>query len=68
MIVFNETHLRRLVRDYIRYYHEDRTHDGLGKDTPNRRPIEQRKNRTAKLLALPRLGGLHHRYKWNLSA
>ncbi len=68
VIVLNEAHLRRLVRDYIRYYHEDRTHDGLGKDTPNRRPIEQRKNQKAKLLSLPRLGGLHHRYKWNLAA
>ena len=68
VIVFNEAHLRRLVRDYIRYYHEDRTHDGLGKDTPNRRPIEQRKNQKATLLSLPRLGGLHHRYKWNLVA
>jgi len=68
VIVFNEAHLRRLVRDYIRYYHEDRTHDGLGKDTPNRRPIEQRKNQKATLLSLPRLGGLHHRYKWNLAA
>ena len=68
VIVLNEAHLRRLVRDYIRYYHEDRTHDGLGKDTPNRRPIEQRKNQKTKLLSLPRLGGLHHRYKWNLAA
>src|SRR5262249_41389492 len=24
VIILNETHLRRLVRDYIRYYHEDR--------------------------------------------
>ena len=68
VIVLNEAHLRRLVRGYIRYYHEDRTHDGLGKDTPNRRPIEQRKDQKAKLASLPRLGGLHHRYKWNLAA
>jgi hypothetical protein len=34
VIVLNENHLRRLVRDYIRYYHEDRIHD---KDTPERR-------------------------------
>ena len=67
VIVLNEAHLRRLVRDYIRYYHGDRTHDGLGKDTPNRRPIEQRQ-KTAILFSLPRLGGLHHRYKWNLAA
>ena len=34
VIVVNERHMRRLLRDYIRYYHEDRTHLGLGKDTP----------------------------------
>ena len=68
VIVFNEAHLRRLVRDYIRYYHEDRTHDGLGKDTPDRRPLEPRKQQEAKLVSLPRLGGLHHRYQWTLAA
>ena len=34
VIVLNEHHLRRLIRDYIRYYHEDRIHDSLSKDTP----------------------------------
>ncbi len=29
VIILNEAHLRRLVREYIRYYHEDRIHDGL---------------------------------------
>jgi hypothetical protein len=26
-------HLKRLMAEYIRYYHEDRTHLGLAKDT-----------------------------------
>jgi hypothetical protein len=34
VIVFNEAHLRRLVRENLRSYHEDRTHDGLGKTPP----------------------------------
>jgi transposase InsO family protein len=34
VIVLNRKHLRRLLNDYVRYYHEDRTHLGLGKDTP----------------------------------
>jgi hypothetical protein len=25
------------MKDYLRYYHEDRTHLGLGKDTPSGR-------------------------------
>ncbi len=33
VIVLNRKHLRRLLNEYVRYYHEDRTL-GLGKDTP----------------------------------
>jgi hypothetical protein len=29
VIPLNEFHLRRLVRDYLAYYHQDRTHIGL---------------------------------------
>jgi transposase InsO family protein len=29
VIVLNEVHLRRLILDYISYYHEDRIHDSL---------------------------------------
>jgi transposase InsO family protein len=35
VIPLNEEHLRRLIREYVRYYHEDRIHDRLGKDTPD---------------------------------
>jgi hypothetical protein len=34
VIVLNERHLKRLMHDYIRYFHEDRTHLGLAKGTP----------------------------------
>jgi putative transposase len=37
VVVLNQRDLRRLLKDYIRYYHEDRTHLGLGKDTPDGR-------------------------------
>jgi hypothetical protein len=30
-------HVNRLTRDYLHYYHADRTHDGLNKDTPQGR-------------------------------
>jgi len=36
----------------------------LGKDTPVSRPVEQRPSDDSKIVALPRLGGLHHRYTW----
>ena len=57
VVVFGERHLVRLVRLYIRYYHEDRCHLGLDKDTPNERPITPRPSTVAKVVALPKVGG-----------
>ena len=34
VIVLNRRHLKRLINEYVRYYHEDRTHLGLDKQTP----------------------------------
>jgi len=64
VIVANEGHLRRLVREYLGYYHADRIHDGLGKDTPDPRPAERREAGHCKVVSMPRLGGLHRRYTW----
>jgi len=59
IIALNERHLRRLVSEYVRYYHDDRTHLGLRKGTPDRRiPTEA----SGRILSHERLGGLHHRY------
>ena len=63
VIILNERHLRRLAQEYVRYYHRDRTHDGLDKDTPTNRPVVRR-NDGEQLESAPRLGGLHHRYYW----
>ncbi len=68
VIALNEQHLLRLVRDYVSYYHQDRIHDSLEKDTPYRRAIEPKPAASAIVTALPRLGGLHHRYAWSEAA
>jgi transposase InsO family protein len=62
VIVLNERHLKRLMAEYVRYYHDDRTHLGLTKDTPAGRPTVNRSAAQSKIQSLPRLGGLHHRY------
>jgi transposase InsO family protein len=59
IIAFDERHLKRLLADYLRYYHEDRTHLGLDKETPGKRVRSMNRGRA---VSLPRLGGLHHRY------
>jgi hypothetical protein len=65
VIPLNDFHLRRLVRDYLAYYHQDRTHDGLGKHTPANDPRPSRSDLSSRVVGLPRLGGLHHRYEWS---
>ena len=67
VIALNEPHLRRIACEYIAYYHDDRTHLGLDKDTPLGRPVEP-KPTAARLESLPRVGGLHHRYVWKTAA
>jgi hypothetical protein len=62
VIVMNQRHLKRPIAEYVRYYHEDRTHLGLAKDTPADRPIGTRPLSGSKIRSFPRLGGLHHRY------
>jgi transposase InsO family protein len=68
LIVLNDVHLRRLIGDYISYYHADRTHDSLEKDAPAMRPISSKLDQSARLVSLRRLGGWHHRYDWQQAA
>jgi hypothetical protein len=49
-------------------HHEDRIHDSLEKDTPNRRTVEPKPAAKASVISMPRLGGLHHRYVWREAA
>ena len=69
VVVLNERHLVRLLWDFVEgYYHPDRTHLGLAKDTPSGREVEPKPSPGAKVVALPRVGGLHHRYIWREAA
>jgi putative transposase len=60
MVVLGERHLARCVREYAKYYNIDRPHMSLGGDAPARREVETPDR--GNVVALPRLGGLHHRY------
>ncbi len=68
VIVFDRRHLVQLMRAYLGHYHEDRCHLGLAKDAPRGRNVASRPSGTAKIVALPRVGGLHHRYAWREAA
>jgi putative transposase len=68
VIVLNERHLRQVIESFVTYYNADRTHRGVGKDSPSGRPVEQRPGVTSNVVSLPRVGGLHHRYSWRQAA
>ena len=61
MIVFNEASLYRHLKLFLGYYHESRTHLALAKDTPEPRPVQPLELGT--VIAIPQVGGLHHRYE-----
>ena len=60
VIVLGERHLLRLVRQHVAYYNSDRPHMSLGGDSPVTRDVQP--PTAGKVIALPRVGGLHHRY------
>jgi putative transposase len=64
VIIVNENHLRRLLEDYVAYYLQDRTHYHLDKDPPLGRPVLKKESDNDGVIALPRVGGLHHKYLW----
>ena len=68
VVLLGQDHLARLLSEYIRYYHADRTHLGLDKDCPEPRAVTPRPSGNAELVARPRIGGIHHRYEWRVSA
>ncbi len=67
VIVFDESHLGRLLHAYVDSYNEDRVHTEL-RDSPVGRQIERRPSVNAAVIGLPRVGGLHHRYTWREAA
>ena len=68
VIVLGEQHLRRLGRSYVAYYNEDRCHSTLDGDAPKGRAVQPRPSEDAKVIALPRANGMHHRYEWREAA
>ena len=67
VIVLNECHLRRLVRDYLEYYHDDRIHDALKKEAPTFRASNAGRAGPPRSWE-PRVGGLHQCYHWQTAA
>lgn len=64
VIVLNQRHLDRLLREFIEnYYHTARPHQGLNGDTPVPQDKPSLISGPSRLVSIPILGGLHHRYQ-----
>ena len=61
VILLSESHLKRIVEDYLDYYHNCRTHLSLHRNAPN--PREQVARDMGPIVSIPRVGGLHHEYR-----
>jgi putative transposase len=60
VIVLNEAHLIRILTVYFGYYHESRTHLSLDRNALIPREVEPPSHGC--VIAIPKVGGLHHRY------
>ncbi|MCP4203558.1 MAG: transposase family protein [bacterium] len=60
LIVLNEAHLLRILASYFEYYHRSRPHLSLKRNAPVPRRVEHPSE--GKVIAIPQVGGLHHRY------
>jgi hypothetical protein len=58
LIILNETHLREILHEYVRYYNTQRTHLGIGKDSPESRDVQV----DGEINKVAVVGGLHHYY------
>ena len=57
MIILGERHLRAILKSYLDYYHQSRTHLALGKDAPEPRLVQPPE--LGCVVELPEVGGLH---------
>ena len=61
VIALNDRQLRRVLKSYLAYYNRTRTHLALDKDAPE--PRAPANNNDGPIVAIPEVGGLHHRYE-----
>jgi putative transposase len=60
MFVLGKAHLRRILDRYFAYYHQARTHRSLDDNALYPRAVEPPGG--GRVVAVPQVGGLHHRY------
>ncbi len=61
VIVLSDAHLRRILKPYVQYYNKSRPHLSLERNAPLPRKLEPPSQ--GRVIAIPQVGGLHHRYQ-----
>jgi transposase InsO family protein len=61
VIIWNERSLRRRLKQFLAYYHEQRTHLSLNKDAPMSRAPQP--PACGRIVQVPHVDGLHHHYE-----
>ena len=61
VIIFSESALYQQVKSFAEYYHRSRTHLSLSKESPESRVVQPPE--LGRIVAIPQVGGLHHRYE-----
>jgi hypothetical protein len=61
VIILNERHLRRVLRSYVEYYHDWRTHLSREMDAPASRAVQPPELGPVRKLSA--VGGFHHHYE-----
>ena len=64
VLILHEKQLHRVLRVYVKYFNEARPHQGIRQQVPQGEvtsvPPDQRGDR---IISVPVLGGLHHKYR-----
>ncbi len=66
VLILNDDHLRRTLREYCEHFNAARPHQGLGQCTPSActtAPVATCCPDPSNVVAFPVLGGLHHEYQ-----
>lgn len=66
LIVLSESYLKRLLTNYLSYYHNYRTHLSLDMDCPISRPVQAKE--FGNVVVFPEVGGFHHHYERKIAA
>jgi putative transposase len=60
-LIFNEPHLKRVLKEFVEYYNYRRPNQGIGQATPVK--MLPSCEVAGEIVAFPVLGGLHHHYQ-----